>query len=57
MELLAPLTLALSLSAGVAVGRTDVTSRVSPALPHHKSFVVEEDLWQRPDFSPATAVW
>ena len=52
MKLLAPLTLALSMSAGVAMGQNDVTSRVSPALSHYSSSVVEEDLWQRPDLSP-----
>jgi 4-carboxymuconolactone decarboxylase len=52
MKLIAPLTLALSMSAGVAMGQTDATSRVSPALSHYNSSVVEEDLWQRSDLSP-----
>ena len=52
MKLLAPLTLALSMFAAVAMGQTDVTSRVSPALSHYNSSVVEEDLWQRSDLSP-----
>lgn len=52
MKLIVPLTLALSMSAGVSMGQTDVTSRVSPALSHYNSSVVEEDLWQRPNLSP-----
>lgn len=52
MKLLAPLTLAaLGVSAGIAMGQTDVMSRVSPALSHYNAAVVEADLWQRPNLS------
>lgn len=51
MKFIAPLAVALSMSAGVAMGQTDVTSRVSPALSHYNSSVVEEDVWQRHDLS------
>jgi hypothetical protein len=53
MKLIAPLTLALSMYTGVAMGQTDVTSRVSPALSHYNSSVVEEDQ----TFLPETAAW
>lgn len=52
MKLIAPLTLALGMSAGVGMAQNDVTSRVAPALSHYNSSVVEGDLWQMPDLSP-----
>jgi 4-carboxymuconolactone decarboxylase len=52
MKILAPLTLALSMPAGIALGQNDVISRVSPALSHYNASVVEEDLWQTPNLSP-----
>lgn len=52
MRILAPLTVALGMSAGVAMAEPDVASRMAPALSHYDASAIEGDLWQRPDLSP-----